>query len=339
MNRYIYVMMKKALAILIGIILCKITLAQSLNADSIYLKQVSQVEISTTNFNKLLPLIINSGKNDEEKLTLVYYWVYSHINFDMERFIKVGPLQPLNLSETLKSGKGMCYEYNEFIDAACKYLKIPGYHIEGYVKYYGFEVGQPFTENNHIWYTVYMNGKWRMIDMLWACGTLHAKADGFEFTKRLHKKYFLANPADFAETHLPADPVWQFENHPLTMTGFINKAEGVDTTQRSSFINYADSISVMNKLNPGDQELKGAIRAYHFNSANPNQLIVVYYNDAVNLVNNIKATKNELQKAKKYFWQARSLISKSTDTVIKSLAAVCDKGVLSIENRLKYAKD
>lgn len=331
--------MKNILFLLIGLILYQTGFAQTLDIDSVYLKHVNSIAISTTDFNKLLPSIVEPGKSNQEKLTLVYFWVYSHITFDIERFLKIGPLQPLSLTETLKSGKGMCYEYNEFIETACKYLKIPGHRIEGYIKYYGFEPGQTFTQNNHIWYVVYIDGNWKMIDLLWACGTLAIKGDNYTFGKKLHKEYFLVDPRDFFGSHLPADPVWQFQSHPLTISGFTFKKNGIDSTQRGSYINYADTIKAMNKLNRRDNELRSGIRAYRFNAQNPNQLIVIYYNDAVDLVDNPKSTKTELIKAKTYFIQSKLLIEKSKDPDMQSLAPVCEKGIKSIENRLKYLKN
>jgi hypothetical protein len=330
--------MKKNLLLLIAIVLFRTSFAQISNADTANLKYVNTIEISTTDFNKLLPVIAKTGRTDVEKLTLVYFWVYSHITFDTERFLKTGPLQPLTLSETLTSGAAMCYEYNEFIDAACKYLGIPGYNIEGYVKYYGFEPGQNFTQNNHIWHTAYIGGEWKMIDLLWACGTINMRTGNYEFKKSLHKEYFLVSPGNFNLTHLPADPIWQFENHPLTMAGFTSKSDGIDNTKRGEYINYIDSINVMNKLSPVNCELRSAIRAYNFNPENPNQLIVVYYNDAVELVDNKKATRKELLNAKNYFVQSKLLISKSKDPDMQSLAAVCEKGIMSVDNRLKYLK-
>jgi len=330
--------MKQILLIVIILIVCKTGFAQSLNSDSVLIKHANSIEISTNDFSKLLPLITAPGKNDEEKLILVYYWVYNHIDFDTERFLKTGSLQPMNITETLKSGKGMCYEYNDFVDATCKYLKLTGYKIEGYVKFYGFTPGETFTDNNHIWYAVSIDGNWKMIDLLWACGTLSTKDNNFVFKKKLHKEYFMVNPEKFFDTHLPADPVFQFNANPLNISGFISKKEGADTTQRYSYINYADSINVMNKLDVRDRNVRSAVRAYAFNPENPNQLIVIYYNNAVELVNNSKATKAQLLKAKNYFIQSKSLIPKSKDANIKTLESVCEQGIISIDSRLKYIK-
>ena len=331
--------MKRYLLIIITFIFSNTALTQNKTIDSAFLKHVESITISTTDFNQLLPAITQPGKTDKDKLTLVFYWVYSHINFDMDGFLQNGALQPLNISDALKSGKGECYEFNEFIEAACKYLKIRGYSIEGYVKYYGFEAGQPFTENNHIWFTAYLDGQWKMIDMLWACGAIAIKDGTYKFTKKLHQEYFLASPADFFDSHLPADPVWQFNNNPLSMSGFISKTDRVDSTKRYILINYADTIKMMSNFSKRDLELRSAVRGYNFNPANPNQLITVYYNYAVDLVNNPQATKRELIKARNYFIQSKLLISKSKDQNIQSLSQICEKGARSIDNRLKYIKN
>jgi|SRR6185312_10081912 len=331
--------MNKYLITFITIIFSFTAFAHNKTVDSAFLKYAESIPVSTTDFNKLLPVITQPGQTNEDKLTLVYYWVYSHIDFDMDRFLRSGPLQPLSIKDALTSGKGECFEYNEFVEAACKYLNIRSYSIEGYVKYYGFTAGQHFTENNHIWFTVCLDGQWKMIDLLWACGTMAVKNGTYKFTKKLHPEYFLADPAAFFDSHLPADPVFQFNNSPLSMSGFISKADGVDSTQRYTPISYADTIKMMANLSHHVLELRSAIRGYRFNPTNPNQLIAIYYNDAVDLVNNPKATKRELTRARNYFFQAKLLIPKSKDQSIQSLGPVCEKGIISIENRLTYIKN
>jgi len=81
----------------------------------------------------------------------------------------------------------------------------------------------------------------------------------------------------------------------------------------------------MNKLSPQSRELQSAIRAYSFNPENPNQLIVVFYNQAVELVNSTKATKTDLIKAKNYFSESKLLIAKSKDTDMQLLSACVKK--------------
>ncbi|QEC80282.1 transglutaminase domain-containing protein [Mucilaginibacter ginsenosidivorax] len=313
--------------------------SQTANTDSADLEYVKNIGITTTSFEKLLPAITKPGITAEQKLKLVYYWVYAHIDFDTQRFRESGPLQPLSTQETLKSGRALCYEYNGFVDIACSYLKIPGFDIEGYVKYYGFEPGDSFTQNNHIWHAVYINGKWKMIDFLWGSGSLTIKGDDYKFKKGLHPSYFLALPDDFLKTHLPADPVFQFQEKPLTMAGFTAKDYNeIDNEKRGNYINYADSIKASYKLPVADNEIKSALRAYKFNPNNADQLIIVYYNAAVKLMNNDKASKDELTKAKSYFLQDIPLIEKTPTKELKPLLQVCNRGVASASLRLKKFK-
>ncbi|MBK0378874.1 transglutaminase domain-containing protein [Mucilaginibacter segetis] len=320
------------------ICLFKYSHSQTTNNETELLNYVKAINISSSNFEELLPQITKPGNTVKEKLNLVYFWVFEHINFDTERFLKTGPLQPLSTTETLASGNALCYDYNELLGAACNYLKIPGYDIEGYVKYYGFEPGGKFTQNNHIWHAVYLDNKWQMIDLLWACGNLSIKGDNYTFIKKLQKAYFLADPATFLNSHLPADPIWQFTTHPLTIDGFVADKYDVDSTKRGGFIDYADSIALMNKLKPNDREIRSALRVYNFNKDNPNQLIITYYNSAVEMLNKTNNTKGELLKAKTYFANAMRYIKESTDNDIKALAPVCEKGIIVIERRLKQTK-
>jgi hypothetical protein len=316
----------------------KQTQAQIADTDSAYLEYVKKINISTNSFDKLLPLITQPGNSTAQKLKLVYYWVYEHIDFDTQRFLISGPLQPLSTQETLKSGKALCYEYNGFVNMACSYLKLPGFDIEGYVKYYGFEPGGALNQNNHVWHVVYIDGKWKMIDLLWGSGALSIKGDNYKFKKRLEKVYFLASPDDFLKTHLPADPVWQFQEHPLTMAGFTAKEDDIDGDKRGAFINYTDSIKSTYKLSAADNEVRSALRAFKFNPTNPDQLLIVYYNNAVSLMNNAKASSNDLNKAKSYFSHCIPLIEHTQTRELKPLLQVCDRGIASATTRLKKLK-
>jgi hypothetical protein len=319
----------------ICLLCCLASNAQTI--DSVYFNKVKSIPVTGDNFDKLLPAITNSGKNDSEKLLLVYYWVYEHITFDTELFQSSGSVIPQDISKTLQSGKALCYDYDKLFEAACNYLNLPNYAIEGYVKFYGFKPGDNFERSNHIWHAVFINNTWKLTDLLWGSGTLNIKGN-YLFVKKLHPEYFLADPKSFLATHLPADPIWQFENRPLSMNGFISKADRIDSLQLEGPINYLDSIMVMLKLQPGEREIKSAARTYHFNADNPNELIIAYYNQAVILINKPTASRAELIKAKTYFTNSKQFAALSHDQSIKDIGAVCEKGIISANNRLKKLK-
>lgn len=325
--------MKPALLFIICLIFLSSAKAQS--KDNALQTYANGIEITTTDFNKLLPQITKPGHNPVEKLNLVFYWVYGHIAFDTERFLKTGSLQMLSSGQTLTSGKALCFEYNQLFDMACTFLKLPHYNIEGYVKYYGFKAGSTFDQSNHIWSVVFVDNKWQMVDLLWACGTLSIDRDDVTFKKRVHKEYLFTSPDFFINTHLPADPVWQFDNRPLSMAGFVNKEDGIDPTRREPLINSADSVKVMATLPAGKQKIRSAVRAYKFNPKNPQPLIVAYYNEAIDMINNPRPTRPLLNTAKIYLTRSKEMIMALSPTDnLKSLLPVCNKAIQSINTRL-----
>lgn len=59
---------------------------------------------------------------------------------------------------------------------------------------------------SHAWNAIILNGQWRLIDVTWAAGHL----DGGQFIKRFNDGgHWLADPFEFAHTHLPDDAKWQ----------------------------------------------------------------------------------------------------------------------------------
>ena len=313
-------MMKRLFLLSIFLFPALFVFSQSTPTDTDRLHEVRAIDVNKSyDFKKLLPEITKSGSTPRQKLQLVYFWIYTHIDFDLENFLKNDPLPPQSTQQILKSGKGTCYEYNALLAEACNYLHIPGYDIEGYVKYYGFSAGQPFTHQNHIWRVIYIEDQWLMADVLWASGTLSIKNGIYTFNKALHPEYFLTPPADFLTTHLPADPIWQFENKPLSVEGFSAKAIGIDDSKRLAYINYADSIAVMNKLPSDEREIRSALRAYAFNPADIDDIFITYYNQAVSQISKRPATKKSLAKAYTYFSAAKKIVPKLATPALHTL--------------------
>lgn len=328
--------MKKYILIVICILTYNITYSQNSNRDSILMKYIDTVNVKTSDFNHIFKTVIKPGINNNEKLRLFYYWVYKNFTFDTEGFIKNTSYQ--NLQETLVSHKGLCYEYNKLLEAACKELKIPEYSIEGYVKFYDFAPGQTFNESNHVWHAVYLDDKWLFIDLLWACGNLHIQNNNYIFKKRLNLEYFLVPPKNFLITHLPADPIWQFENKPLSIVGFTCKTNGIDSSLVGTYINYADSIININKLSIHNRQIRSAIRAYDFNNNNPDILITTYYNVAVELISKKSPTKIDLIHAKLYFTKSKTMMSKTKNQEILHLEPECERGIIVSDRKLKEFK-
>lgn len=157
--------------------------------------------------------------------------------------------------------------------------------------------------------------------------------------KRLEPEYFLGLPSDFMNHHLPADPVFQFDSHPVKIEAFANSPDGIDPqAKRMPYLNYQDSIKTLLKLTPESRLLKMARHAYQYNKDNPNELIKESYNYAVSILNSKISTKKDLTSAKQYLVLAKSLIPLSNDSDIRALKESCEAGLIMADKRLATAR-
>ncbi len=258
---------------------------------------------------------------------------------DSVRFFESG--YPMTTAESIKTRMGLCEEFSNIVTDFCKILKIPNLRIEGYVKYLNFKPGDKFTESNHVWNAVYVDSTWRLFDLFWATNLLEATgASSGRFVRRLDLKYFLGAPATFMLDHLPADPVFQFENRPLKIEAFTASADRIDLDmERLPYLNHSDSLAVLLQLSDNDRALRIAQHAYQYNRDNPNALITEYYNYGVSMANNRAATKPQLMRARQFFMSAIALTDKSTSHEIKTaLKDQCRQGVDFVNRRLNTAK-
>jgi hypothetical protein len=175
---------------------------------------------------------------------------------------------------------------------------------------------------------------WLLCDLFWSTNVLCTGENSMFFSKRLKPGYFFSEPDGFIETHLPCDPVFQFDHYPIMMGSFINFSD--DTVPaRLPYIDFLDSINTFIKLSTRDPSLRIAGNAYRYNSSNPNLLIVEYYNYGVFLLNNKASDRTDLIRAGKYFAAALSLIAESRQKDIVALKSSCLKGIQMADKRLK----
>jgi transglutaminase/protease-like cytokinesis protein 3 len=242
----------------------------------------------------------------------------------------------LTTSESLEKRVALCDEFSNILTEFCQSLNIPSLRIEGYVKYLDFKAGAKFEECNHAWNAVYIGSTWYLCDLFWSTSVLKIKAfASSRFEKAMNTKYFLASPDDFLDTHLPCSPVFQFNAHPISISTFSSLGIGVDTIMsRMRFYNYNDSLKTLVAMRPADRVVKIAQQAYAYNPANPNLLIIEYYNYAIEVLNNKKATKLELKKAKAYLGSALKLFDQSKKEEVMALKEICKKGIFAADRRL-----
>jgi hypothetical protein len=257
-------------------------------------KELKNQKVSS--LSDLTNKILSKTPNKKGQLQLLLLWFSDNMKADSIRFFEGG--NPLSNSEAFTKRIGLCDEYSNILSAFCKAANIPNYKVPGYVKYPSFNPGDSFTEANHAWNAIYLDSSWILCDLFWS--TIALTPESTHFVKRLETNYFLGRPMDFINDHLPTDPIFQFSDHPIAINSFTKKVEGIDTSvPKMKYLNYADSLNHLSKMNENDRLLKIAQHSYEFNKDNPNDMIVESYNYAVDVVNKSTATKQELTKARK----------------------------------------
>ena len=279
----------------------------------------------------LINKILSKTPNKKEQLQILLLWFSDNMKADSIRFFEGG--NPLSNSEAFTKRIGLCDEYSNILSAFCKAANIPNYKVAGYVKYPSFSPGDTFTEANHAWNAINVDSSWILCDLFWS--TVALTAETTHFVKRTETNYFLGHPIEFINDHLPSDPIFQFSDHPISLSSFTKKVDGIDTTiSKMKYLNYTDSLNQLSKMHENEQLLKIAQHSYEFNKDNPNDMIAESYNYAVEIINKNTATKQELMKARKSLTKALSVIDTSKNQDIRSLKENCKNGITIIDKRL-----
>ncbi len=90
---------------------------------------------------------------DEECVQMFYRWVIENIAYD---YAYDGIYQHENISNTLRTRKGICFDYAMLFAAMCRSQGIHCYVVDGYVK------GNPSAQ--HSWNRVFYGNSWWDVD-------------------------------------------------------------------------------------------------------------------------------------------------------------------------------
>ena len=91
---------------------------------------------------------------DEENVKAIYEWMIHNFEYDYEcePFI-----QYFNVRKTLKTRKGICYDFSHLCAALCRSQNIPCYVVDGDKR--------DNAQYHHTWNRVYFNGSWWNVDV------------------------------------------------------------------------------------------------------------------------------------------------------------------------------
>jgi transglutaminase/protease-like cytokinesis protein 3 len=234
--------------------------------------------------DNLVDYLKQPASNKREMVKVFSYWIMQNISYDISGFLQ-DVYNTDGVTGTLRTKKGVCQDYSELFKAMCDLAGIKCYVIDGYAKAFNYKPGQKFSKANHAWNIVWLDDRYRLMDLTWSSGYIRYMDDGFRYYVQPDTSQLFASPEAFVEKHLPSDPQWQLLTHPVSMNAFM-RFDSYRNMRHDSlrYYNYADSIATFEKLDKNAQELKTADNAYSFYPA-IGDYAYHYYNLAVGLSN------------------------------------------------------
>lgn len=192
---------------------------QSQRANTISTAKLSEhvtklTKKSFTDIPTLAKELIWAASSDIEKAWLAFLWISQNIAYVTTDEVDETKFR-FDCARLLKQKKGYCLDYCYFYLELAKEMGLDARLVTGYAKSSGFEPGvDRYTEPNHHWNSVLLNGNWYLLDVMWGSGTVNAQNE-FEF--KLRDFYFLTPPEQFLNNHFPVKKQWQLCSNSISL--------------------------------------------------------------------------------------------------------------------------
>ncbi len=172
-----------------------------------------------------------------DKARAVFVWIAHNIKYDVAKKGNNGQIKITGRSKreierkrrnirlkkvrkTYISGKGVCQDYSLLFVEMCKAVGLEAAYIEGYARFGPREIGKIPNTINHAWNAIKLNGKWKLVDVTWAAGTVDTNRR--LFVKDFSDFFFLTKPDLFILNHLPKNSKWQLLKKKISKKRFAS---------------------------------------------------------------------------------------------------------------------
>lgn len=206
---------------------CKLSNAQEDNEYRDIDKEVLNIPGSQANSTGDIAGYVRSHFNSERaKVRAIYAWVTTNLKYDKDsaNLINSGVDPEAKITVALRRRKGVCENFAAIFNDICLKAGLTSVVISGYTKQSGF-----VDKTGHSWCAVRIDGIWCLCDPTWDEGSA------------LNSKYFLIQPTEFIESHMPFDPLWQLLNYPISHEQFYNGS--IYKKTGTPYFNFSDSVT------------------------------------------------------------------------------------------------
>ena len=187
-------------------------------------------EEAARNLQSLAAWLTKPALNDLERTRLVFTWIATHIAYDDNGF-NTGNYSSTEAEGVLRNRVSVCQGYSELFAALGKAAGLDAVLIAGYAKGISYSPDDGFSQTNHAWNAVRIEGEWKLFDVTWAAGYGTAVNGRLVSVKRFDDYWFSVRPDEFIFSHLPEDDSWQLNEQRITLSQF----EGMPNASSSFF--------------------------------------------------------------------------------------------------------
>lgn len=245
-------------------------------------QQVNQIPASAEKSIPALALWIKiSFTTQPDRIRAIQRWIALNLKYDFTTPLSVITQKenPEIIAAAFKTRKAVCGGYAGLMDSVCKLMNIKSFVIDGYTIQ-----DEKINPNAHAWVAALIDEKWYLFDPTWSSGSL---VNG-QYEHEFDESYFMVKPEKMIETHIPFDPIWQFQDFPV-----MSRNNG--NAQQKTFYDFEDSIQdyfqlpdkqkitkEIDRINQTQTRNQAIVRRLSFLYSN---LDVEIYNENVNLYN------------------------------------------------------
>jgi hypothetical protein len=156
----------------------------------------------------LAKALVAPAKTEMEKVRAIFRWLTLNIRYDDDSY-NSGQYGATDAEGTLQSRTSVCQGFAELMKGLCNEAGLEAEVVSGYSKGYSFFPGKHYTETDHAWNAVKVDGQWRLFDATWAEGNGTTKGGKLVSVRGFDPFWFDVDPYSMLFSHLPEDPQWQ----------------------------------------------------------------------------------------------------------------------------------
>lgn len=161
-----------------------------------------------TSVASLAAYLQKNTNSDLEKARMIYVWITKNIRYDDHAF-NTGKNGDYSAEGVLKSRKAVCEGFANLFLALGNQMNLEIEKVSGYAKGFGYRSGVRFSETNHAWNCIKINGQWRVFDATWGEGNGESINGRFVSKKQFDEYWFNLNPYQAIFNHLPENKAMQ----------------------------------------------------------------------------------------------------------------------------------